>query len=120
MTVAAILDRQGDASTCPVLGVVGATVAGEPHEFHVRRHSELSAGPPSLQYRTHSRRRPRSGRSVGHLMAPMVPLSPLTVSWDGYTFAGTQVPRPVPLGPAGIETLCVTEQVTGPVPEHCA
>jgi hypothetical protein len=53
-------------------------------------------------------------------MAVMGPLSPLTVSWVGYTLAGTQVPKPVPLGPAGIETLCVTVQVYGLLPVHCA
>jgi hypothetical protein len=53
-------------------------------------------------------------------MLLMVPVSPLTVSSDGYTLAGTQVPKPVPLGPAGIETLCVTVQVYGLLPVHCA
>lgn len=54
------------------------------------------------------------------LTVVMVPLSPLTVSSDGYTVAGTHVPKPVPLGPAGIDTLCVSVQVYGLLPVHCA
>ena len=32
----------------------------------------------------------------------------------------TQVPKPVPLGPAGIDTLCVSVHVYGLLPVHCA